>query len=496
MLFGMGVFHEMAVRLKAAASALRGKQGPKGTPVQRARIAGHLPGWPLTSKLEEGKHNTGWVYVATHAIAKQLMQATVSVYDESQTRPVQKNFAPDAPSNSRKPLPNHSIAKLLKRPNPMKSGAEFRYQLGQQICLPGVAVVWEVRNQLQFPMELWVLPKGWLYFQTPSEEYPLGRWRVTPGYGGMSGYMQSPFGSSFDIDCRETIQIGFPDALFPGDFVSPLSACSQLIDIAERTDIATLAGMLNSVNPSGFFSIVDAANNPSQPLTDEQVVQLRAALDPMFRGAENVGNYGIGNNIAWQATKQGPSELDYVNGRNQNQENILMIQGVPSVAAGKTGGTTYSGNAAALNAFAELTIQPMLDLVAGAFTHRWQKHYGEDFCVEMSAKRTDDPTLEMQRADKLLAGVDKQCCTPNEWRAAMKLPPIQGGDEMKQPEPDPAMAGMGPDGQPADQAAVADDFDLDLEPDMGDDETTGQRNPLMQRASGAFNRMPSRNGSY
>ena len=85
--------------------------------------------------------------------------------------------------------------------------------------------------------------------------------------------------------------------------------------------------------------------------------------------------------------------------------------------------------------------------------------------LEFSAKRFDDPQLDLQRADKVFQAIDKQAATVNEWRATMKLPPVPGGDVMKEPPPPPMMPGA------VGQISQAGD----LPADTGDDCRTGRR---------------------
>lgn len=459
---------------------------------------GNMPGWWTSDHLNELRHFTDWNYVAVHALGKQVMQATVCVYDNLRTKGY---TAPDSPDLQRKHNPKHPIAKLLKRPNRKTSRGQFLYQIALQIGLTGGFAIWEVPSLIRgIPAELWVIPRGWLWFWPPTPEFPDGVYRVTPAIAPQWGSYQNNFAASFLVDAREMIVDGWSDPQYLGEFRSPLAACSQLIDISEQTDIATLARFKNEVKPGLLFSV-----DPRTPMTEAMIAKLYEQLEQYKAGANNAGKSMVAQGVTAQKLG-GSDELDYTNGRDQNRKNVFGIQGVAPLVAGFIDGAGgYSAAAVTVKTTSEMTVQPMLNLIGDAFTHRWSEAFGDDFQVELSAKSYDDPTLELQRADKLMAGMDKQAVTINEWRASMKLPPIEGGDEMKQPEQPqmpgmPGMGGMMPGGdeqgqqppaegdeQQDDPMAEFDSSDFDLADDLGDDDESGTKNPLMQAASG--NRM-------
>ena len=453
----------------------------------RATALGHGPQYPISDHRNELGHNTGWTFPAVRAIGCQWAQAAWTAYDSRQGKTasksgrfadiVRKDFASDAPAEHRTPLQNHPALKLLDRPNPIKSGAEFRYQIAQQLALTGGYVVWEVRNQLGLPYELWVLPRGWLTFQVPSQRFPMGSWRVYPSRlmsGGWTGGA-SVYTHGFEIDVRETIIGGWPDALVPGEFTSPMAACDKIIDIAEMADLATWNALTRAPRPGMILSV-------QQPgiMTPDQIAQIKEEIELDKGGSDNVGKVLVFQNVEKQDLGTPLSELDAVNVRNQALEQTLLVHGVPTLAIGKLDGATYSGNAAALNGWTELGIQPGMSLFASTLQHRWQSIW-PGLELELNAKRYDDPTMDLQRVDKVLAAFDKGCATGNEVRAALKLPPHPELDELQKPQEQ--SQAVGPDGQPIPSGVPdptgqgqhpqdSDPLDIGID-DLGDDETTG-----------------------
>lgn len=541
----MGIFS----RIKAAGQSLFGtapNPADKATENDRGIMLAHVPSVLTSDHLNELRHFKSWVFVGVDAIGKQWEQSEWSVFDDSWQRErglLSKAF--DTQAKKRTPAKNHPIARLLKRPNKFKSRREFLYQVAVQIRLTGACLIWDVRDQYGDPCEMWVIPRGWIWPMPPTPQYPLGCWRVTPILSAATGWYNSLPGTmagGFYLDVRETIQVGRSHPLYPGEAMSPLEACSQLLDIMFQTDTATWSSFVNSIKPSMLVSIVtDGASG--LPITDDQIEQVRTELTAVYAGAQNAGKFAIGNNVGMQPIQTAPAELDYVNGRDQNRNNTLAIQGVPPIAVGLDSDGTYSGSAAKLNAMSELVIQPDLSLFADKITHHYGDLYGEDFEVEGNAKRYDDPTLKLQIAEKVATGFDKRVFTYNEYRAVLDHEPIPDGDRMMDPdmgamkssgaftpdeiretvdyEPLPDGSGatiqqpqqVGPDGQPLPggqdtQQSPDESFDLgvdglpdeqtpdestpdfDLTPTLGDDNTTGVRDPSRQQANG--DQIPSR----
>jgi phage portal protein BeeE len=457
----------------------------KTTTAQRAIAAGHVVGHPVTPKYEELNHGTDFNFIAIHAVAKQFAQSTITVKQKQQT--ITKGIeSQDSPEEQSTALPDHPIAKLLAHPNPMKSGQEFLYQVAWQFRTTGGVVIWEVPNAEGKPVELYVLPWSSLVYQIPSREHPLGEWRVHNPRGFGSYFGRHAIGNNFLLDVRETIIASWAHPIYPGEPLSPLSQCAQIIDIAEKMEEATVAALQNSIRSSIVLSF---EGDP----TETQMKQIEKKLADSKAGVHNTGSsLLLGAQVKVDSLGSRMPELDAVNVRKQNMDMVLAVQATPSIATGGDNSGTYSGNAAVINTHVELSVQPELDLLAGKLTHRWERLY-DGIEIEINAKRMDDPTLQFQRADKLLQGLDKGASNIDEWRASMNLPPLPNGAgkayEKAQPPTPPGMPGAGPPQDDASALAVP-----DLDDGMGDDETTGAVDPMRQAMPAQVKRLAWLNG--
>jgi HK97 family phage portal protein len=81
------------------------------------------------------------------------------------------------------------------------------------------------------------------------------------------------------------------------------------------------------------------------------------------------------------------------------------------------------------NAYYGSVIEPIATQLAGEYTRklftRTQRGYGNKIIFESSTLETASLKTKMM----LVQMVDRGALTPNEWRAAMNLPPVEGGDE-------------------------------------------------------------------
>lgn len=487
-----------------------GDESPAPPVLQQAWLSGATPGWWISDHLEELKHFVSWIYVGVHKIAQQWAQARVCVYDESAEqfyeqsesygRPKhlvdlayrlkqwrKKSNTPDTAAERETPLPDHPAAMLLDRPNPFTSGPVFRYQVACQLRLTGAAYIWEVPDQFGEPAHLWVIPRGWVRPMAPNGQHPLGWYQVTPIFNTFTQGIASPSSSTWIIPYEQMIDVKWPNPLYPGEGTSPLSACSQIIDIMEQTDQATWASFINAVKPSLVFNI-DPRNG--QTVTKEMIDRLMSEIETFKAGSNNAGKVLAMLGLTVQQMMSGPSELDYVQGREQNRNNVLSVQGLSPVMVGAPVGN-YSEAAVQAKCTVEFSVEPDLAIYSSTLTHRWQPWWGKDFRIEHTAKTMDDPTLLLQKTDKVAQGYTAGVVSANEYRSSLDLPTL----------PDPIadipmvllqsmVPGIGSPDAPTPGLGDADDpyVAFTAGDDMATDTDTGISNPIQAEAPGR-NRM-------
>lgn len=539
---------------RPAHAAPQGGPDPARTAKMRPYLSGQSPGFWASDHFEETQHYTGWTYCAVKSLATQAAQATVSA-TESAT-PVVKmprkrrkelaclsraqrerqrllaavrkerrradrdaaekaagsNTDATAQRQARRPLPDtHPIVRLLKRPNVEQSGAAFRFQVVQQLALTGTALVWVLRNKLPsqdegrgYPVELYVIPTGLARPQPPSAAFPRGAYRLIPlaswesaaddeGYQPMGALGQLLVQGAI-IDARDVKPIRWPHPLFLSDGLSPLSAGVLFVDVAEQLERSRWYDFKQASKPGLVFS-VDPTINPAP----EDKAAFRVDLSNRHAGTANTGNDLIlPPGVSAEQIVRSPAEMDYVNSQPQARDSVLALHGTPSVAIGVSEAGSYAAFFASLKQYVELSVQPMLNLIAEELTEVLSPAYGGTQEVKLAAKAIDDPDLALRQqandVTKWQAAADKGACTVNEFRKGLGLgPPVPWGEKpMGQPEQPPPGAPPQPgQGQPP-GAPPKPGTNGKPKPRPGDD--VGQ-NGQQQREKPPANGAPSRNGT-
>ena len=237
----------------------------------RAALNGGAPGGWASDHREETAHNTGFNYIAIHAIASQVAGATVTVFADGERqglcRSRRKSLASrvgtftkwkstyGADDRETDPLPSsHPLVRLLKRPNPYESGANFRYRQAQQIRLTGTCLVWNVPSLSGPTCERYVIPTSMASPVPPTNDLPRGGWRISPvasRYAPIAdnGYVDSPTWYRIlgqIVDARQVQVVRLPHAWYLDDGQSPLSAGAKWVDAGEAVDEARYHQLKNT----------------------------------------------------------------------------------------------------------------------------------------------------------------------------------------------------------------------------------------------------------
>lgn len=437
-----------------------------GTGLRGALRQGQAGGW-ASDHVAESEHYTGWNYVAIRALALQAAQATANVYQDGsddQQRDLKKTYRAAhrqatwgmarvkslsySEEEGGQPLPvSHPLVKLLRRPNPYQSGASYRMEIIQQLCLTGTALIWKVKNLVKTQtVQRYVIPTSCAQPIPPQQGLPNGGFRIQPmsrtynhdsDAPGMRGWR---YAIGRNIPVEEFVIIRWPHPIFKDDGYSPLAAGSLWIDSSEQVDKTRWNHLRRGFDPSVFISPPDGWDGDQDELREVQ-----DKFNTTYGGADNAGKVYVVNGSAAPVTTT-PKDMSYQEGAMQLRDCILALHSTPPVAAGISESGSYAAYYASLKQFTELAVQPTLDFIADEETEQQSPEFGEGLVVEYEAKSIDDPTLqEEQLANDLTAGVR----TKKEWRQLRGLPPFgdERDDELVGAAPAPA-PGMGLPGEP------------------------------------------------
>lgn len=462
---------QQAARQSAVIKSAHGQKTFSAHAALKSSLSRNQPGSWSSDHRAEAEHVTDWNYIAIRSICLQAMQATVFVFDDSgQSGDIRKSqrqlFRKSWRNNPahrvgnqpywsgvRKslygsegtkttPLPPDSlIVRLQRSPNPAQSGALFRYEQVMQLQATGTCLIWNVPNKVGKTVERHVIPTAVAQPVNPSAEFPRGGFRVDPasarfaspvdeqGFVELTGYFAA-IGRVIPVEQCQVIR--WPHPILKDDGYAPMAAGSRLVDTADQITTARFAQMKNGFEPSLVINLGDDVD-PSP----EELEAATEKISQKYCGASNHRKVLIiagGKVVSSIGTT--PKDMDYSNGFTQSRDSILALHGTPPVMVGVQEAGAFAAYYASLKQGTDLTVQPILDLLAEEDTrwfatkrpdplnpHGWILEYPEGTTVEIEASPIDDVELrERQLGNDVSWGIR----TVDELRAERGYPLLGG----------------------------------------------------------------------
>lgn len=429
----------------------------KGLP---AYLGGQGPGGWASNHFAESQEVVGWAFCAVRAIARSCARAERKVFAtgdrarkriDRATKDYKRNRIPTSvwreymksitgssdgddavPVGSANPL-----LKLINRPNPYQSPAQFQFQFAQQVCVTGTSLLWTRRNNYTefdkrgVPNRAYIIPTGIAAPLPPSTDSKYGAYMIMPigSYGGAvtdeDGFADAAWSNLMltggVIDGRQIRPIRWPHPLFLTDGLSPMAAGELWIDVANQLDRTTWASFKNSLRPGMIFGLDPNTPEPN----NEEMERFSKQLESRNSGVNNAGKHVLlPPGVGLQSRDGGPQELDYANGRQVIGRDVLALWATPPVACGVQEAGAYAAYFAALLQYYEQCIQPILDLLSDDATHEWAPAFGGEYEVKYSPPPINDAQQKLQ---ELSLDVQARGITYNEYRKKM------GYDEWPEP---------------------------------------------------------------
>jgi hypothetical protein len=301
--------------------------------------------------------------------------------------------------------------------------------------LTGTALVWLVRNQLGAVAEMYILPTALVTPRGPSPEYPDGGYWLSPiaqwGWAvpvttdslWMAGTLGTAMMAGIMIPARDVKPIRWPHPVFLTDGQSPLAAGSVWVDCAGQIDLACFYGLQNTERPGMMFSV-----DPSIAPAQEDVIRFREDIKADSAGVPNTGRHLVlPPGVTADTRSRPPAEMDYPDGRTAYRDANLALHAVAPVACGISEAGNYGALWAGIKQTTELSVQPILSLIAGELSEVLSSQPGVSASgarveLTLTAPAIDDPQLLEQRLrTDIQAG---NAVTVNEYRALRGLPPL------------------------------------------------------------------------
>ena len=311
-------------------------------------------------------------------------------------------------------LTAHPIIDLLRRPNPMQSGAQYVRSKVGFFLLSGngyeerVTIGGAVRELYQLrPDRMQIVPgnNGFPLAYQYRNNGRVVRWDVDP--------------STLDSDVRHIKSFNPLDDWYG---LSPIEAGAYAIDQNNQSMIWMQALLQNSARPSGAL-----VTDKDKDLSDDQFERLKAQIEDQYSGARNAGRpMLLEGGLDWKQMGLSPVDMQIIETKFSSARDVALALGVPPQLLGIPGDNTYSNYQEARLAFWEDTVIPLLDLIADD----WNQWIAEPQGVELRPDIDSVPAIADKR-QTLWEMADKATdLTINERRAIKGYEPVPGGDQI------------------------------------------------------------------
>jgi len=344
---------------------------------------------PLDAQPSRVYEQSPWVYVAINRIAEAGALVPLRVYRRQ--------------GEQRISLHNHPLEQLLAQPNPLTSGFELLEQTLGALELHGNAYWFLAGDAQGLPQEIWLLRPD--------------RMRILPDAQRLvAGYLYEVDGQQVPLDAKEVAHFRrwHPTNDFYG--LSPIAAARGAIlsdrHMAEwnRNTFGKDRGV-----PAGIVSIRDF-------ISDADFERLKREWSANYGGTARKTAFLRGGNIEWQHIGMSHSDLDFLQGRRAQRDEILNIFGVPIGLISEN--ATEANAKVAERQFIERTLWPKLVRLAQKISQELLPFYGGDLLADFDDIR---PTDTQARLDEIRTAYP--LLSINELRANyFQLPPVAWGD--------------------------------------------------------------------
>lgn len=305
--------------------------------------------WKVDKAVSDGYIASGWVYRAVNIISNAASTVQFHVEDKDGN-----------------PMPDHNVSKLLANPNPSIPRQELFGLFVQWLMLAGNAYAKKVIVGGR-TTELWAI--------SPD--------KISPVIGGewVDSYaMKKKDGSkASSVDASTILHLKLSNPANPIIGVSPLQAAAKPVD----TDVEQQAFNKIAMKNRGIMDGVFVFKNLAQSQWDA----VREKVKEMFTGAQNARTPGIiGAEADYIRTGLTPAEMDFIESRKFNRDEILLIFGVPPQLVGVQESSTLNNFNTSRKVFWEETVIPLLVKMRDTLGHslRSELSNGERIVFDVS----------------------------------------------------------------------------------------------------------------
>lgn len=322
--------------------------------------------WDYQNAILEGYKKNSLVYSCVDKIAKSASSVDWYVYRKKA-------------DGSYEVIQNHPLEQLIAKPNPYMSRRDFITRWTHSMFLGGNSLTLKIRDGKGKVIEMWYLPQD-TTSPVPSAQNFVEKYEYD--YNGIKKDIKP-----FDIIHDSFID---PSNLYWG--MSPLKSASMLIDSDNEAVLWNKTALSQRAISDGAF-IID------QPLTQEQWTETKSQIETEHSGSQNARKFWVlGAGAKWQPMSLSPVEMDFIQSKKLNREDICSIFGVPPSMIGFYENATLANIETARKVFWLDTIIPFLNGIRDCFNSSLALEYG-DVYIDYDTSTVD--ALQVNIADKI-----------------------------------------------------------------------------------------------
>lgn len=292
--------------------------------------------WPNLAEAEAQSRvyqYSPWVYIAVNRIAEAAALVPLHVLRVT--------------GDQREEVVRHPLERLLEAPNPFLSGFELMEQTVGLLELTGNAYWFLAGDASGTPAEIWPLRPD--------------RVSIVPDAGRyIKGYVYEVDGVRVPLEAAEVVHF---KRWHPGnDYygLSALEAARQSVstDRAMAEWNRNTFGQDNGV-PAGIVTV-------KEMVSEADLERIKREWRQSYGGPQRRTAFLRGDQITWQNIGLGHTDLDFLNGRRANRDEILNVFGIPVGMLSEN--ATEANATVAERLFIERTLWPKLVRIAARIT--------------------------------------------------------------------------------------------------------------------------------
>lgn len=342
---------------------------------------------------------TGWVYLAVDTIATRVAEVEFKLFKKDSKGNIEQIF-------------DHPSLELLHKANDFMTQFDLFERLQSNQELHG--------NEYWF-----ILYKG----GQPDAILPLPVNSVTPVPGRdvyIKGYVYRVDGETFNLSPDQILHFKKYNPLSDIVGLSTLNAARIAADTDNSAKNYNLKYFDNDARPDVILTFPETLTDDDQKRLVEKWNQNHGGSSRQFRTAVASGGLKI---EAFQVSQR---DMEYLEGRKFNRDEIMAIFRVPLTVAGFTGNETYASAKAASYAFAVNTVDPKMTKIDNTLNEFYLPLFAntEGMFFEHVSPILEDRDLVLKGYE---SGLKNSWLSINDVRRMEDLPLIKGGDAVTGP---------------------------------------------------------------